>query len=86
MQKDAYLGAIKYRLARAKKTLETIQNLNFKQLTFRRASIEKETQFWKNCINHREWGPKSNCDEFGLPKKIDNKNNQLGCTTEDHFY
>ena len=31
LQKDAYLESIKNRLAKAKRTLETIQNLNFKQ-------------------------------------------------------
>ena len=76
LQKDAYLGSIKNRLAKAKRTLETIQNLNFKQWTSLRASIEKETQVWKNCVKHREWGPNQigptyDCDEFGLPKKVD---------------
>ena len=74
IKSEAFLGAIKNRLAKAKRTNETIQNLNFKQWTSLRDSILKETEIWKNCVKHREWGPNQigptfDCDEYGLPKK-----------------
>jgi ribosomal protein L39E len=76
IKNEAFLGAIKNRLAKAKRTNETIQNLNFKQWTSLRNSILKETEIWKNCVKHREWGPNQigptfDCDEYGLPKKLE---------------
>ena len=69
IKSEAFLGAIKNRLAKAKRTNETIQNLNFKQWTSLRSSILKETETWKKCVKHREWGPNQigptfDCDEF----------------------
>ena len=51
-----------------------LEVVNFKQWTSLRDSIIKETEIWKNCVKHREWGPNQigptfDCDEYGLPKK-----------------
>jgi hypothetical protein len=64
---------IKKRLHKAKRTLEDIQNLNIKQWTSLKNSVEKETKTWKKCLIERiqephHLGPSLKCDQYGLPR------------------
>ena len=51
------LDTIEKRLQKARRTRDDILKLNLKQWTSLKASIDKETQKWKNCIIARDWGP-----------------------------
>jgi hypothetical protein len=64
---------IKKRLHKAKRTFEDIQNLNIKQWTSLKNSVEKETKRWMKCQIERiqephHLGPSLKCDQYRLPR------------------